>query len=107
MELDPGALAGLTSMGTAAMLYLILGILVGHIFHIVKKKTEEVPGESEVSIFYRYIIARPFTTLGAVIGSFAASMALFSQISGAPIPGLLIAGALAGFAADSGINRQG
>lgn len=107
MELDAGALSGLMAMSSAVVMKLVAGILGGHIIHIVKKMREEVPGASELNIFYRYIIQRPFTTAGSVLGSLAASMALFSQVSGATTPGLLLAGFLCGFAANSGLNRAG
>lgn len=92
--------------GDLPKLVSILGSLIGMFVHIVKKKTEEMGNgaESELSVFHRWIIKRPFNSVGAAIS--AVGLALTLQPEGSLLNTFLNA-LVAGFAADSAVNRPG
>ena len=83
------------------------GAVVGQVAHIVKKRTEEEkqPGVSEIDIFRKYVLGRPATTIGACVGAILAAIGLHTQGID-PVMAFLQA-AVAGFAANSAINRPG
>jgi len=87
-------------------LVVIAGSFLGQVAHIVKKRMQEEKGEaSEWQVFRKWILARPLNTIASSLGGIAAAMAL-------AVPGtdLMVAGvqaALAGWVADSSVNRAG
>jgi hypothetical protein len=77
--------------------------VVGQICHIVKKRTQE--GADEISVFRKWVLNRPFNTLIACIAAIAAAHAV--QVPNGPVMESVIQAFLAGFTADSIINRSG
>jgi len=77
--------------------------ICGQVCHIVKKRTEE--GKSEISVFKRWVLARPFNTLVASIAAIVAAHAV--QADGATVIQAIGSSFMAGFAANSLANRPG
>ena len=87
----------------------VIGSVVGQIFHIVKKKTEEEPTIGEAGIFTRYILRRPINTLAAALTGAGAAIGLTSGETAAVMGQLntFLAAVIAGIAANSVVNRPG
>ena len=88
---------------------LVIGAFVGMVAHILKKRLEEglAPGESELSIFYRYIIAKPVSTLIAAVAAIGVAEGLAATAAGSPPLHILLSAITAGFASNSLANRPG
>ena|SRR3990167_213437 len=88
---------------------LVVGAFVGMIAHIMKKRLEDglAPGETELSIFYKYIVARPVTTAIAGVAAIGVAEGLAATAVGASNSHLLLTAITAGFASNSLANRPG
>ena len=87
----------------------VAGALLGQVLHIVKKKTEESPDQSELSIFTRWVLKRPANTLAATVVSLGASVGLSPDAMSQGM-GLLVQflqAVAVGIAANSMVNRPG
>ena len=87
---------------------LILMAFVGQVAHVLKKRVQDGKdgGESEFTIFRKWFLGNFFSrTIPAF--AVAATTALALQVDGAPLSISLINAFLAGFAADSAVNRPG
>jgi hypothetical protein len=73
------------------------------IVHVVKKRTEETNVESELAVFKKWIIDRPFNTFAAAIA--AIGIALGLQVTDATPLIQFLQGLTAGFTANSAVNR--
>ena len=87
----------------------VAGSILGQIFHIVKKKTEEEPAVGEASIFARYILRRPINTIAAALIGVGASIGLTSTETAAVMGqvNLFLSAIVTGIAANSVVNRPG
>ena len=89
-------------------LLAVLAAFVGQIAHVFKKRVEEgKDGDvSEFAVFRRWFLEKFFSrTIPAF--AVAASVALVLQVEGASLPISLLNAFVAGFAADSAVNRPG
>lgn len=88
---------------------VIIGAFIGMIGHMMKKRLEAglQPGETELSIFYKYIIAKPFSTLIAGVTAVGVAEGLASTLPGAAPFHILLSSITAGFASNSLANRPG
>ncbi len=84
----------------------VIGSIVGQILHVVKKKTEEKPEESEGSIVRRWVLSRPINTVAATLAGGGVAVG----VTGAgEMPAMVefINAVLLGIAANSMVNRPG
>lgn len=103
-------------------LTILAGSLVGQVCHIVKKRTEgKEEGESEWSVFRRWVLAKPINTLGAALVGFGVATGMAQWTEGAiqavlgpgspavqlPPMVLFIQAAITGMAGNSAVNRPG
>ena len=88
---------------------LVIGAFVGMVAHILKKRIEEglKDGETELSIFYKYIIAKPVSTIIAAVAAIGVAEGLAATAAGAPPLHILLSAITAGFASNSLANRPG
>lgn len=81
------------------------GAIIGQVVHLVKKGTQENKEIPEVEVFKRWVLQKPFNTVGAMVGGILAAMALNVE-SIDPFMQFLHA-VTAGYVADSVGNRPG
>ena len=86
-------------------LVTVFGAILGQIIHILKKKTEEENNAAEKGLFRKWIIDRPITTVVASLTGI--TMALGMQVDGLSLFDAFLHALVAGFAANSLINRPG
>ena len=88
---------------------LVVGAFVGMVAHIMKKRIEEglAPGETELSIFRKYVLAKPMSTLIAGVAAVGVAEGLAATAAGATNGHLLLTAITAGFASNSLANRPG
>lgn len=102
-------------------LIILAGSLVGQILHIIKKRTEgKEESESEWDVFRRWVLAKPFNTLGATLVGFGIATGMAQWTEGAlqavlgpgvavqlPPMAMFIQAAITGMAGNSAVNRPG
>jgi len=95
--------------GLDPQVVLVVGAFIGMIAHIMKKRIEEglASGETELSIFYRYIIAKPVSTGIAAVAAIGVAEGLAATAVGASNSHILLTAITAGFASNSLANRPG
>ena len=95
--------------GLGPQVVLVVGAFVGMIAHIMKKRIEEGldPGETELSVFRKYILAKPMSTLIAGVAAIGVAEGLASTAVGASNSHILLTAITAGFASNSLANRPG
>ena len=87
-------------------LIVVAGAIVGQIVHVIKKRTEDGKGDgqSEWSVFRRWVVARPINTIAAALVGCGASLGLTTTTD--PLLAFLQA-VVTGIAANSVVNRPG
>lgn len=95
--------------GIDPQILLVIGAFIGMVAHMMKKRVEDglQPGETEFSIFYKYIIAKPVSTGIAAIAAVGVAEGLGTTAAGASPLHSLLSAITAGFAANSLANRPG
>ena len=95
--------------GIDPQILLVFGAFVGMIAHIMKKRIEEglAPGETELSVFRKYILAKPMSTALAGVAAIGVAEGLAATATGSPPLHILLSAITAGFASNSLANRPG
>ena len=65
------------------------------------------PGETELSIFYKYVLQKPFSTVIAAVAAIGVAEGLAVTAVGASPAHILLSAITAGFASNSLANRPG
>ena len=88
------------TLDTLTIILLVTGAILGQVTHIVKVKSTR---SSEMAVFRRWILKRPFTTLSAAVVAVGAAYAI--QTAGMDPVQIFALAFIAGYSADSGVNR--
>lgn len=86
-------------------LVVIGGAIVGQVVHLVKKGKQEKKDMPEVEVFKRWVLQKPFNTIGAMVGGILAAIAL--NVEGIDPLMQFLQAVTAGYMADSMGNRPG
>jgi hypothetical protein len=84
----------------------VIGSIVGQILHIVKKRTEERPEESEGSIVRKWVLSRPINTVASALAGGSVAVGVTGA---AAMPAMIefVNAVIIGIAANSMVNRPG